>query len=98
MVDHSCILVTVLPLWKLYSWCDSSLDYLNAIKLIVGAIYGSGTNGVYSEKLSKMRKLKNFTSESPDAMMLVNTEWAGFDSTVILQKFLQVEACTDCMN
>jgi hexokinase len=58
---------------------------LDAVKLTIGAIYGSGTNGVYLENISKISKFRGFTAKSQDDTMLINTEWGAFDSQVILQ-------------
>lgn len=51
---------------------------------LVGCIFGTGTNGAYSEKVSHIPK---FTAAQPDYLktaaskiMLVNTEWGSFDN------------------
>ncbi|CAF9911092.1 glucokinase [Imshaugia aleurites] len=51
---------------------------------LVGAIFGTGTNGAYVEKLEKVTKLKSM-AESADydkstGNMIVNTEWGSFDN------------------
>ncbi|CAI5755860.1 unnamed protein product [Candida verbasci] len=47
---------------------------------IVGAIFGTGTNGAYFETLENIPKLKN---PPPGAKgMVINTEWGSFDNTL----------------
>ncbi|CAD6593173.1 MAG: glucokinase [Alectoria sarmentosa] len=50
---------------------------------LVGAIFGTGTNGAYVEKLDKVAKLKSMQSADYDQStgnMIVNTEWGSFDN------------------
>ncbi|KAK1637812.1 hexokinase [Colletotrichum phormii] len=50
---------------------------------VVGAIFGTGTNGAYMERISRITKLHSraeFSTSDSDAMMALNTEWGGFDS------------------
>ncbi|KAL3292102.1 hexokinase [Colletotrichum asianum] len=50
---------------------------------VVGAIFGTGTNGAYMERLSRITKLhsrQGTSQHEPDAMMALNTEWGGFDN------------------
>ncbi|CCF42304.1 hexokinase [Colletotrichum higginsianum] len=50
---------------------------------VVGAIFGTGTNGAYMERVSRITKLhsrKEFRNSGPGAVMALNTEWGGFDS------------------
>lgn len=51
---------------------------------LIGAIFGTGTNGAYVEKLEKVTKLKSRV-ESADydkstGSMIMNTEWGSFDN------------------
>ncbi len=51
---------------------------------IMGAVFGTGSNGAYVEKMSNITKLINPKDNSPqgiqpDALMIVNTEWGNFD-------------------
>ncbi len=51
---------------------------------LIGAIFGTGTNGAYVEKLDKITKL-TFSGGSEDydkstGEMIVNTEWGSFDN------------------
>lgn len=52
---------------------------------LLGAIFGTGTNGAYVEKLDKISKLKNMGADAGDVdnstgEMIVNTEWGSFDN------------------
>ncbi|TDZ35729.1 Glucokinase [Colletotrichum spinosum] len=50
---------------------------------VVGAIFGTGTNGAYMERISRITKLRSgqaYLAEDPDAVMALNTEWGGFDN------------------
>ncbi|KAL2001794.1 hypothetical protein VTN02DRAFT_1222 [Thermoascus thermophilus] len=50
----------------------------------VGAIFGTGTNGAYVEKIDQIRKMRHFdgsaTFESGTGEMVINTEWGSFDN------------------
>ncbi|KAF5018075.1 hypothetical protein F66182_9974 [Fusarium sp. NRRL 66182] len=51
-------------------------------KTLLGAVFGTGTNGAYMEDMSKIQKLrlKSPTAiASQDQCMALNTEWGGFD-------------------
>jgi hexokinase len=50
---------------------------------LLGAIFGTGTNGAYVEKLERITKLKQPGTKagtSPSEDMIVNTEWGSFDN------------------
>ncbi len=51
---------------------------------LLGAIFGTGTNGAYVEKLSKITKLKTMRDvdayDKSTGEMIVNTEWGSFDN------------------
>jgi len=50
---------------------------------LLGAIFGTGTNGAYVEKLSKITKLASMKGSDYDKStgeMIVNTEWGSFDN------------------
>jgi hexokinase len=50
---------------------------------ILGAIFGTGTNGAYFEKISNIKKLKD---APPNAeYMVINIEWGAFDTEVCYQ-------------
>jgi len=53
---------------------------------LLGAIFGTGTNGAYMEKLSKITKLVNNQSanhyDTSTGSMIVNTEWGSFDNSL----------------
>ena len=51
----------------------------------LGAIFGTGTNGAYVEKLSRIKKLstkgyEDSTYDKSTGEMIVNTEWGSFDN------------------
>lgn len=49
---------------------------------LLAAIFGTGTNGAYMERISNITKLHthpDFSSPSADEFMALNTEWGGFD-------------------
>ncbi|KAH7916718.1 hypothetical protein BJ138DRAFT_1052069 [Hygrophoropsis aurantiaca] len=48
---------------------------------ILGAIFGTGTNGAYVEDVAKATKLKNDPAAEDGGFMIVNTEWGGFNNT-----------------
>ena len=50
---------------------------------LLGAIFGTGTNGAYVEKLTKITKLSSMKGSDYDKStgdMIVNTEWGSFDN------------------
>ena len=50
---------------------------------LLGAIFGTGTNGAYVEKLDKITKLASMKGSEYDKTtgeMIVNTEWGSFDN------------------
>jgi len=47
---------------------------------LLGAIFGTGTNGAFVEKTSSFTKLGNTLSEIKSDIMVVNTEWGAFDN------------------
>ena len=47
---------------------------------LLGAIFGTGTNGAYVEKLSKITKPMEGEYDSTTGEMVVNTEWGSFDN------------------
>ncbi|KAI0029527.1 hexokinase-domain-containing protein [Vararia minispora EC-137] len=46
-----------------------------------GAIFGTGTNGAYVEKVANLAKLGNHPAVARGGDMIVNTEWGGFDNS-----------------
>lgn len=49
---------------------------------LIGAIFGTGTNAAYVERLANVRKLHSraeFKNHGPDDLMVINTEWGCFD-------------------
>lgn len=58
-------------------------------KTLLGAIFGTGTNGAYVEKLDKVKKMKQIDESTGEAkydkstgLMIVNTEWGSFDNSM----------------
>lgn len=54
---------------------------------LLGAIFGTGTNGAYVEKLNKVTKLTSKKAEAGQydqstGEMIVNTEWGSFDNSL----------------
>jgi hexokinase len=56
-------------------------------KTLIGAIFGTGTNGAYVEKLDKVKKMKEIEAaegeggyDSSTGLMVVNSEWGSFDN------------------
>jgi hexokinase len=49
---------------------------------LLGAIFGTGTNGAYVEKLSKITKPMEGEFDKSTGEMVVNTEWGSFDNTM----------------
>lgn len=47
---------------------------------LLGAIFGTGTNGAYVEKLSKITKSLEGDYDESTGEMVVNTEWGSFDN------------------
>jgi hexokinase len=47
---------------------------------LLGAIFGTGTNGAYVEKLSKITKDMEGEYDQSTGLMVVNTEWGSFDN------------------
>ncbi|KAH6630509.1 hypothetical protein B0J18DRAFT_364154 [Chaetomium sp. MPI-SDFR-AT-0129] len=47
---------------------------------VLGAIFGTGTNGAYVEKLSKLKKPLAGDYDQSTGEMVINTEWGSFDN------------------
>ncbi|KAJ3723422.1 hypothetical protein C8R42DRAFT_606411 [Lentinula raphanica] len=47
---------------------------------ILGAIFGTGTNGAYLEEVAKIPKLANNPAAAKGGYMVVNTEWGAFNN------------------
>jgi len=48
---------------------------------ILGAIFGTGTNGAYVEEVAKIPKLANSPAAAKGGYMVVNTEWGAFNNS-----------------
>lgn len=55
-------------------------------KTLIGAIFGTGTNGAYVEKLDRVKKMKEIDAkeganyDASTGLMIINTEWGSFDN------------------
>jgi len=47
---------------------------------VLGAIFGTGTNGAYVEKLSNLKKPLSGEYDKSTGEMVINTEWGSFDN------------------
>ena len=47
---------------------------------VLGAIFGTGTNGAYLEQVANITKLGNNPAAAEGGAMMVNTEWGAFDN------------------
>ena len=47
---------------------------------VLGAIFGTGTNGAYIEKLANVKKPMEGDFDASTGSMVVNTEWGSFDN------------------
>jgi hexokinase len=47
---------------------------------VLGAIFGTGTNGAYIEKLSNLKKPLEGNYDKSTGDMVINTEWGSFDN------------------
>ncbi|KAL0580895.1 hypothetical protein V5O48_001088 [Marasmius crinis-equi] len=48
---------------------------------ILGAIFGTGTNGAYLEEVANIKKLGNGPAAAKGGFMVVNTEWGAFNNS-----------------
>ncbi|GLB33467.1 putative hexokinase family protein [Lyophyllum shimeji] len=48
---------------------------------LLGAIFGTGTNGAYVEEVAKITKLGNHPAAAKGGYMIVNTEWGAFNNS-----------------
>lgn len=56
-------------------------------KTLIGAIFGTGTNGAYVEKLDRVQKMKQINQDeagydTSTGLMIINTEWGSFDNSL----------------
>ena len=49
---------------------------------LLGAIFGTGTNGAFVEKTANFTKMGDTLSTVNSDVMVVNTEWGAFDNEV----------------
>ncbi|KAH9938737.1 uncharacterized protein B0H18DRAFT_968533 [Fomitopsis serialis] len=48
---------------------------------LLGAIFGTGTNGAYVEKVDNITKLGDSPARKDGGYMIINTEWGAFNNT-----------------
>ncbi|KAJ7590710.1 hypothetical protein C8J56DRAFT_1003388 [Mycena floridula] len=48
---------------------------------ILGAIFGTGTNGAYVEQVANITKFGNSPAAAKGGIMVINAEWGGFNNT-----------------
>ncbi|KAH9967730.1 hypothetical protein BGW80DRAFT_1339745 [Lactifluus volemus] len=51
---------------------------------VLGAIFGTGTNGAYLEQVANITKLGNNSAAAAGGVMMVNTEWGAFDNARVV--------------
>lgn len=51
-------------------------------KTVIGAIFGTGTNGAYLESLQNIPKIDGSSLPKNTTGMVINTEWGSFDNTL----------------
>ncbi|KAL8724828.1 MAG: hypothetical protein Q9166_007730 [cf. Caloplaca sp. 2 TL-2023] len=66
---------------------------------LLGAIFGTGTNGAYVEKLDRVTKLKKMEEgggfDDTTGNMIVNTEWGSFDNEMSVLPDTPYDAALD---
>jgi hexokinase len=56
----------------------------NGGRTLIGCIFGTGTNGAYSEKIKSIPKFNAAAHpEITDKIMVINTEWGSFDNDLV---------------
>jgi hexokinase len=56
----------------------------NGGRTLIGCIFGTGTNGAYSEKIKSIPKFNAAGHpEITDKIMVINTEWGSFDNDLV---------------
>jgi hexokinase len=72
----------VLILLVAVSWViDALINCKDQSELSTGAIFGTGTNGAYLERVSNITKLKNDPAAAQGGDMIINTEWGAFNNS-----------------
>lgn len=63
------------------AYTASSQGKVSARTTTIGAIFGTGTNAAYVEKLENVKRMHgraDFQARGPDDLMVINTEWGCF--------------------
>ena len=62
---------------------------------VLGAIFGTGTNGAYVEQLSNIKKPLEGDYDASTGLMVVNTEWGSFDNELAVMPTTKYDAALD---
>lgn len=62
---------------------------------LLGAIFGTGTNGAYVEKLENIKKPLEGDYDKTSGLMVVNTEWGSFDNELKVLPFTKYDKQLD---
>jgi len=62
---------------------------------LLGAIFGTGTNGAYVEDISKIKKLSGTLTAECGGQMIVNTEWGAFNNSRTYLPFTPFDQAVD---
>ncbi|KAI0913485.1 glucokinase [Ustulina deusta] len=62
---------------------------------LIGAIFGTGTNGAYVEKITNLQKSVGGEYDKSTGEMIINTEWGSFDNQLNVLPKTQYDAKLD---
>ncbi|KAI0534046.1 glucokinase [Xylaria digitata] len=62
---------------------------------LIGAIFGTGTNGAYVEKITNLQKSVDGHYDKSTGEMVINTEWGSFDNQLNVLPNTQFDATLD---
>ncbi|TGJ80559.1 hypothetical protein E0Z10_g8193 [Xylaria hypoxylon] len=62
---------------------------------LIGAIFGTGTNGAYVEKITNLQKSVDGKYDKSTGEMVINTEWGSFDNQLNVLPNTQYDAKLD---
>lgn len=95
---HLPILVTALANDTVGTLMARSYTAPGTSTTLLGAIFGTGTNGAYVEKMANISKLHpdpEFSSFKPGDSMIINTEWGSFDNELAVLPNTSYDAAVD---
>lgn len=64
-------------------------------RTILGAIFGTGTNGAYYESISNIPKLAGTTIPKETTGMVINMEWGSFDNSLDILPITKYDTAVD---